>query len=459
MTNTQSSVSASSPDGRQFRLDLGGVDGYAAGDFVTIAEDSGDRHLGLVEWLDQHAEGGGVATGSILSGWRGASVARPFTSAAATHSDPEVLAAFYRDASAFLGLGSMVSAPDVQVGLVPKRLNRHTFWCGQSGSGKTFALGVALEQILMHTRLPVLVLDPNGDFVRLGEIREGADEAERTALAARDIRVLRPGDGPDGLRIRFRDMSIRSKGAIFRLDPLIDHEAFNVLVRWGPQMHAASPEEILATLRAADDPGSRIVASRLENLGVTDWTLWALDKTAATDIIAERPAATVLDIGSFATQDEQLAVALAVFEDLWRRREERRPILIVVDEAHNLCSPDLESTAARAVRELIIQIAAEGRKFGLWLLLSTQRPSKVHPQIVSQCDNLMLMRMNSPNDLAELGDLFGFVPRGMLAQASRFRQGEALVAGGFVPAPSIIKFRDRITHEGGIDVPVPMPTP
>ena len=36
--------------------------------------------------------------------------------------------------------------------------------------------------------------------------------------------------------------------------------------------------------------------------------------------------------------------------------------------------------------------------------------------------------------------------------------GEALVAGGFVPAPSIIKFRDRITHEGGIDVPVPMPT-
>ncbi len=440
-----------------FRLDLGGVDGYAAGDFVTIAEESGDRHLGLVERLDQHADGGGVATGSILAGWHGASAARPFTSAAAKHSDPEVLADFYRDASAVLGLGSMVSAPDVPVGLVPKRLNRHTFWCGQSGSRKTFALGVALEQILMKTRLPVVIFDPNGDFVRLGESRPGADEAERATLAGRDIRVLRPGDGPDGLRIRFRDMSIRSKGAMFRLDPLIDHEAFSVLVRWGPQMHASGPEEVLAQLRSADDIGSRVVASRLENLGVMDWTLWALDKPAATDVIAERPAATVLDIGSFSSQDEQLAVALAVFEDLWRRREERRPILIVVDEAHNLCSPDLDSTAARAVRDLIIQIAAEGRKFGLWLLLSTQRPSKVHPQIVSQCDNLTLMRMNSPNDLAELADLFGFVPPGMLDQASRFRQGEALVAGGFVPAPSIIKFRDRITHEGGIDVPVPMP--
>jgi uncharacterized protein len=253
-------------------------------------------------------------------------------------------------------------------------------------------------------------------------------------------------------------MSIRSKGAVFRLDPLIDHEAYNVLVRLGTLLRGKSLEDMLATLRGSGEPGAAILAERVENLGLFDWTLWAQDRVPATEVIAERPAATVLDIGSFPSQEEQLTVALAVFEDLWRRREERRPVLVVVDEAHNLCSPDLESTAARAVREHIIQIAAEGRKFGLWLLLSTQRPSKIHPQIVSQCDNLTLMRMNSPNDLAELADLFGFVPRGMLGQAARFRQGEALVAGGFVPAPSIMKFRERITHEGGIDVPVPMPT-
>jgi DNA helicase HerA-like ATPase len=456
MTLDQHIVRASSPDGRMFRLDLGGEDGYAVGDFVTIAEESGGRHLGLVEALDQRS-GGGVATGSMLPGWRHSTGSRPFRDGAVIPSDPQELADFYTDSSASLGIGTMVSAPDVEVGLIPKRLNRHTFWCGQSGSGKTFALGVALEQILMHTRLPVVVFDPNGDFVRLAESRPASDEAERSALAQRDIRVLRPGDGPDALRIRFLDMTIRSKGAIFRLDPLLDHEAYNFLVRWGPQLRGKSLDELLATLQQSDEPGGRIIAERIQNLGLFDWTMWAQDRVPATEIIADRPAATVLDIGSFPTQDEQLAVALAVFEDLWRRREERRPILIVVDEAHNLCSPDLESTAARAVRQQIIQIAAEGRKFGLWLLLSTQRPSKVHPQIVSQCDNLTLMRMNSPNDLVELADLFGFVPPGMLSQASRFRQGEALVAGGFVPAPSIIRFRDRITHEGGIDVPVPMP--
>ena len=453
---TTSSVGASSPDGRMFRLDLGGDDGYAVGDFVTIADDSGARYLGLIETLDQ-ATGGGVATGSMLPGWRGATTSRPFRMATAVPSDPRDLSDFYRDSAAILGLGSMVSAPDVEVGMVPKRLNRHTFWCGQSGSGKTFALGVALEQILMHTRLPVVIFDPNGDFVRLGESRPGADANERKALTDRDIRVLRPGEGRDALRIRFLDMSIRSKAAIFRLDPLVDHEGYNFLVRMAPQLRGTTLEQLLDVVRSSEDPGGVIVAERLENLGLLNWTLWAQDRVAATEILAERPAATVLDIGSFATHDEQLAVALAVLEDLWARREERRPILIVVDEAHNLCSPDLESPAARAVRDQIIQIAAEGRKFGLWLLLSTQRPSKVHPQIVSQCDNLTLMRMNSPNDLSELADLFGFVPPGLLSQASRFRQGEALVAGGFVPAPSIIKFRDRVTHEGGIDVPVPMP--
>ena len=40
------------------------------------------------------------------------------------------------------------------------RFNRHTFWCGQSGSGKTYALGVVLEQLLLRTELPIAVLDP-----------------------------------------------------------------------------------------------------------------------------------------------------------------------------------------------------------------------------------------------------------------------------------------------------------
>ncbi len=70
-----------------------------------------------------------------------------------------------------------------------------------------------------------------------------------------------------------------------------------------------------------------------------------------------------------------------------------------------------------------MQIAAEGRKYGLYLLASTQRPGKVHENVVSQCDNLVLMRMNSTADLADLGRLFSFVAPGLLAGAPVLRHG------------------------------------
>ena len=140
------------------------------------------------------------------------------------------------------------------------------------------------------------------------------------------------------------------------------------------------------------------------------WEIWARNKRAATEIIDTRPAATVLDLGGFTSKEEPLVVALSVLDDLWSRRSERRPFLLVIDEAHNLCSPEVETALERAVLDRIIQIAAEGRKYGLWLLLSTQRPSRVHQGIISQCDNLALMRMSSQRDLDELATIFGFAP-------------------------------------------------
>ena len=103
-----------------------------------------------------------------------------------------------------------------------------------------------------------------------------------------------------------------------------------------------------------------------------------------------------------------------------------------------------------------MQIAAEGRKFGLWLVLSTQRPSKVHPNALSQCDNVALMRMNAPNDLAALAESFGFVPQDLLMRSPVFGQGQAIFAGGFTAAPQLVQMGARLTVEGGSDVPVPL---
>ena len=87
------------------------------------------------------------------------------------------------------------------------------------------------------------------------------------------------------------------------------------------------------------------------------------------------------------------------------------------------------------------------------MLTSTQRPQKAHPNVVSQCDNLVLMRMNSAADLAYLHDVFSFVPSGLLDLAGSFRLGQALVAGKLSSHPAIVKMGPRIAQEGGADVP------
>ncbi|MET1051168.1 MAG: ATP-binding protein [Mycetocola sp.] len=458
------SSTAVSLDGRSFQFAGPLRSSFEPGRFVTLASEDGIRQLGQVEDVTFTIGGGdmqgvGRILGVVSDDGQHLDQRRtvPFSMAEVTTADPSTANALYTSAGELLQVGSYLASADLPANLLPGRFNRHTFWCGQSGSGKTYALGVVLEQLLLHTALPLVIFDPNADFVRLREANPGAGDTDATrALRDRDIRILRPSSpDPDSLRVRFVGLPLHAKAAVMHLHPLSDRDEYNELIHLNETLGAVEGEDVVSSLIGRGTPAAVALASRIENLGLLDWDVWARRFEAVTDILETRPDATVLDLGGFDNPDEPLVVAMAVLDDLWAKREQRRPVLIVIDEAHNLASPDHNSPLHVAVRERLIQIAAEGRKFGLWLLLSTQRPSRIHPSIISQCDNLALMKMTSPLDLDELATIFGFVPPAMLARASRFAQGEALFAGGFTAAPTMVKMGARLTREGGADVSVP----
>lgn len=356
-----------------------------------------------------------------------------------------------------LKIGTPVGQPDGQVELNAAKFNRHTFWCGQSGSGKTYALGVVIEQLILETKLPILIMDPNADFTKIGSIRPEADPAEAQGIKDASMRVLHT-TSPAGerLRVRFTDLSPASQAAVLKMDPILDAEEYNAHIHSDEEIHSFDDAKYIEKLRNSGERGKIRLANRTENLQILSWDLWSRLETAATDIIDVRPRVTVMDLGGFEHAEEPKVAALAMLEHLWTTRHQREPILIVIDEAHNLCFPNPVTPVEKALTELLIQIAAEGRKFGLWLFLSTQRPTKIHPNVISQCDNLGLMRVNSPRDLQELGEVFGFVPEELLQQAKNFAQGQGLFAGGFVAQPTVNQMRNRITEEGGSDVKVPM---
>jgi uncharacterized protein len=453
---------ATSPDGRYFRFKVANAHAYPPGHFVSLRDSGGEIRLGQIEQTEVDHQGELTATGRVYAtvdqAGRLSNRSTPFTSAAIADADPELVGLLNGSLGAVLEVGQLTSVSGAPAGLMPHRFNRHTFWCGQSGSGKTYSLGVLLEELLMHTELPMIIFDPNADFVRLDQVRDDAPPERAEAVARRGIRILRPGDqAEESPRVRFTALGRSAKAAVLRLDPLVDRVEYNTLLHLEEVLSTREPDSVLPELRASNDPALIDFALRIENLGLMSWEIWAGRKLSATEIIDTQPAATVLDLGGFKFKEEPLVVALSVLDDLWSRRSERRPFLLVIDEAHNLCSPDVETALEQAVLDRIIQIAAEGRKYGLWLLLSTQRPSRVHQGIISQCDNLALMRMSSQRDLDELATIFGFAPPALVDQSPLFRQGEALLAGGFAPAPSVVQMRQRLTHEGGRDVSVPLP--
>ncbi|MFC5176317.1 ATP-binding protein [Nocardioides taihuensis] len=461
---------ARSTDGRTMTLFLTGPGPSLLPGDLVVADDGEESYLAQVVQPPLPAstlEPARPGTGSVI-GRIGADLVphrsdrAPFADAAVSPAGPDHLGALLDARGADLPIGTW-SAGDggVAARVRAAGFNRHSFLCGQSGSGKTYALGVVLEQLLLHTDLRMVVLDPNADFVRLDQPREGADAAqvERVAHMVRHgFRALgAPGNeaGREPMLLRLMTMPRRAQAAVLQLDPILNREEYHSFHQLTSTIRSSEVAEMVVEM-AAQGGGAAALAQRLENLGLVDWEVWARDRRSAAETIAEEGGTTVLDLSGFRDPREPLAVTLDVVEHLWTHKEDRTPTLLVIDEAHNLCPPDPEDPLAAAVVRRLVQIAAEGRKYGLWLLLSTQRPSKIHPQVLTQCDNLVLMRMNSPADLGELGTVFGFAPADMVAASPEFVQGEALLAGGFVAVPSLIRMGERLTREGGSDVPVPI---
>jgi hypothetical protein len=341
---------------------------------------------------------------------------------------------------------------------------------------------VILERLLLETDLRILILDPNSDFVRLDRIRpladvnrtrsselspESYDELlERYRRVARDLEVVRPDpyaeDPSKLLRIRFSDLERHEQGLVLGMDPLRDRAEFNAYWRAieGLSRERYSLSEVKEAVVRQFSEEARQLGLRIENLGVADWSLWcSADEPSLIDVLEEDWRCLVIDSGTLASPAEQSIVAAAVLGHLWRHRHERRPILIVADEAHNICPHDPADNLEAAATSHAIKIAGEGRKFGLYLLVSTQRPSKIHANVLSQCDNLVLMKMNSASDLAHISQIFSQAPATFLNQSPHFAQGECLLAGKMVRNPTFGGFEGRFSEEGGTDVPTSWASP
>jgi uncharacterized protein len=135
-------------------------------------------------------------------------------------------------------------------------------------------------------------------------------------------------------------------------------------------------------------------------------------------------------------------VLLEARENLAAARRYKHPWVLVLEEAHNYARPARsdEERGQSLSRLAFERIAKEGRKFGLSLVIASQRPSEISPTIISQCANFISHRLQNPDDIDHFRRIIPMQARRLLDQVTILASGEAIVFGSAFHVPTRVQF-------------------
>lgn len=117
-------------------------------------------------------------------------------------------------------------------------------------------------------------------------------------------------------------------------------------------------------------------------------------------------------------------------------QKDARPITFVCDEAHAYIPTDFQLSASqRRMVEIFENIAKEGRKFGITLMVASQRPSELNKTIMAQCANYIVMKLNNENDKTMMKGVMVEGSSGVIESTTMFSPGDCIVIGDAAPIP------------------------
>jgi len=223
-----------------------------------------------------------------------------------------------------------------------------------------------------------------------------------------------------------------------------------------PAAHSSPPDE--DTERGHEDRRAALKATRYLE-GLRDFAIWGYQDMAIADLL-EPQQLTVFDLAGA----EKVVAAYAaerVLRGIWQLALSGRlhhPIFIVLEEAHNLVPATGRAQASR----IINTIAAEGRKFRVFLAMITQRPSKISQDALSQCGSQIIMRLTNPDDQRAVQQASEAISAELLANlpgresaATHLKSGASLAPSAFsgqtiLPAISLHPCPGIGNHRGQI---------
>jgi len=325
---------------------------------------------------------------------------------------------------------------DNNVLLKPEVIQRHIFIGGTTGSGKSFATGILLEE-LNKFKMPIVILDSQNEYVALAEdlggivLRPGEDYTVRlSSLAEAEILGLVPTlRGTHGLELlAFSFLGLKRERREFGLADLLLR-----MEQDGPTI-SLTANSIKIGIR-------RTQTSLERHTFLGERTNWI-------PLVTGYPVVNV-DCGNLDQSQLQLVVGATLRELQYLRVQGQiPPYVAILDEAH-LLVPEGEDTPCKQVIRENVRI---GRHYGICMILITQSPVDIDKKTIRQCNTRLVFALE-PDQLESIRGVKADATEDMLNRLPKMPVGTCLLSGTYETIKHAIPIQirsDRKTRPGGV---------
>ncbi len=230
-------------------------------------------------------------------------------------------------------------------------------------------------------------------------------------------------------------------GFVNQIETRLNDRRYDFLLK--PFEQAQRNPELAGRLRSDATPGhlSKCVSWVIRQM------LGRLDK---------RKNLTIVDLSGlpFDVVDITVAVLTRTLFDFnfWSPPEQRRPFVLCFEEAHNYL-PRRDNGRRMYARQAVEKVAKEGRKYGVSAMVVSQRPSEISETILSQCNSMVLMRMNNPDDQNYAARVVSDQFRSLISLLPSMKPGEGFIIGDAVMMPmrTLIDMPPKLPRSGDVD--------
>jgi len=381
----------------------------------------------------------------------------------------ELLEKFYSyPAEEAIKIGSLITRNEVPVSLSVKGFRRHLGLIAQTGSGKTYLAGIIADELLRKGGTLVM-LDPHADYVFLSRNVDGKrnELSDRITVFRNPASTGRYSEAEVGkitpYEICFSDLD---SDEVCLISGISEHYANIVaglqraLEELKGEKDTFQPDDLIEKLEDADKWKEQSVEAKVIS-GAKSAVKYVrrlarmqvfTNASTSIDQMLRPMHLSVVDLSGL---DDEVSdyIASRILSDIYEKISDGKfeyPVFVFVEEAHRFIPAEGRTYSGPVIKK----IAAEGRKFGVFLIVITQRPSKIHSDALSQCNSQIIMRITNPQDQNAIAMSSERLGENLLNDLPGLNTGEAVIVGEMTRAPVMARIKKRRTREGGSDIDI-----